>query len=90
MSKLIAAAKYRSFTAVIWSSSVNITSLLSLTAHWIDDAFVKVSAVLYAQAVEESHTGEHVAAQMERMLQNWEIPRDKVHMVTMQAIWLKP
>ena len=31
--------------------------------------------------MEESHTGEHIAAQMEWMLQNWEIPRDKVHIV---------
>ena len=81
VSKLIGTAKYISFTTDLWSSRVNITSLLSLTAHWIDDAFVKVSAVLHAQAVEESHTGEHVAAQMEQMLQNWEIPCDKVHIV---------
>ena len=57
VSKLIDAAKYISSTTDIWSSSDNITSLLRLTAHWIDDAFVKVSAVLHAQAVEESRTG---------------------------------
>ncbi|XP_065908971.1 zinc finger BED domain-containing protein 4-like [Dysidea avara] len=79
--KLIGTAKYISFTTDVWSSSVSIISLLSLTAHWVDDTFVKVSAVLHAQAVEESHTGEHIAAQMEWMLQNWEIPRDKVHIV---------
>jgi len=77
VSKLIGAAKYISFTTDVWSSSVNITSLLSLTATWINDAFVKVSAVLHAQAVEESHTGEHIAAQMEQMLQKWEIPHHK-------------
>jgi len=70
VSKLIGTAKYINLTTDIWSSSVNITSLLSLTAHWIDDAFVKVSAVLHVQAMEESRTGEHIATQMERMLQN--------------------
>ena len=79
--KLVGGAKYISFTTDIWSSSINITCLLSLTAHWIDDAFVKVSAVLHAQPIQEAHTGEYIAAQMESMLQNWEISRDKVHVV---------
>ena len=79
--KLIGGAKHISFTTDIWSSSVNTTCLLSLTAHWIDDEFVKGSAVLYAQPIQEAHTGEHIAAQMENMLQNWEIPRDKVHVI---------
>ena len=81
VSKLIGGAKHISFTTDIWSSSVNTTCLLSLTAHWIDDAFVKVSAVLHAQPVQEAHTGEHIAAQMENMLQNWKLARDKVHLV---------
>lgn len=81
VSKLIDEAKHISFTTDIWSSSVNTTSLLSLTAHWIDDAFVKISAVLHAQPVQEAHTGEHIAAQIENMLQNWKIARDKVHVV---------
>ena len=63
--------------------SVNTTCLLSLTAHWIDDAFVKVSAVLHAQPVQEAHTGEHIAAQMVNMLQSWEIAHDKVHVVAL-------
>ena len=49
--KLIGTAKYISFTTDVWSSSVSIISLLSLTAHWVDDTFVKVSAVLHAQTV---------------------------------------
>ena len=81
VSKLISGAKHISFTTDMWSSSVNITCLLSLTAHWIDDAFVKVSAVLHAQPVQEAHTGEHIAAQMVNMLQSWEIANDKVHVV---------
>ena len=81
VSKLVGGAKHISFTTDIWSSSINITCLLSLTAHWINDTFVKVSAVLHAQPIQEAHTGEYIAAQLENMLQNWEIPRDKVHIV---------
>ena len=81
VSKLISGAKHISFTTDMWSSSVNTTCLLSLTAHWIDDAFVKVSAVLHAQPVQEAHTGEHIATQMVNMLQSWEIAHDKVHVV---------
>ena len=39
------------------------------------------SAVLHAQLIQEAHTGEHIAARMENMHQNWEIPRDKVHVI---------
>ena len=81
VSKLISGAKHISFTTDMWSSSVNTTCLFSLTAHWIDDAFVKVSAVLHVQPVQEAHTGEHIAAQMVNMLQSWEIAHDKVHVV---------
>ena len=81
VSKLIGGAKRISFTTDIWSNSVNTTCLLSLTAHWINDEFAKGSAVLHAQPIQEAHTGEHIAAQMENMLQNWEIPRDKVHVI---------
>ena len=45
----------------IWSCSSNDTSLLSLTAHWIDNFFTKVSAVLHAQALEMANTGEYLA-----------------------------
>ena len=37
--------------------------------------------MLHAQPVQEAHIGEHIAAQMENMLQNWELDRDKVHLV---------
>ena len=49
-------------------------------AHWIDDTFAKISAVLHAQSVQEAHTGEHIAAKM-NILQNWEIACEKVHVV---------
>jgi len=36
-----------SFTTDIWSCSVNDASLLSLTAHWIDNSFEKQSTILH-------------------------------------------
>ena len=72
VSKLIGGAKHISFPMDLWSSSANTTGLLSLTAHWIDDVFMNVSAVLHAQPVQEAYSNEHNAARMENMLQNWE------------------
>jgi len=79
--KLVSGANCVSFTMDVWSSSVNNTCLLSLTAHWIDDGFVKVSSFLHAQPLREAHTGEHITAQMENMLHNWKISWKKVHVV---------
>lgn len=72
---------YVSFTTDAWSSSVNNTSLLSLTAHWIDSQFKKTSAVLNAQCLMETHTREYIAAQILRMLGKWDITLEQVHLV---------
>jgi len=52
-----AEGNYVSFTTDAWSSSVNDTSLLSLTAHWISSQFKRTSTVLNAQCLTEVHTG---------------------------------
>ena len=70
-----------SLTTDIWSCSSNDTSLLSLTAHWIDKSFTKVSAVLYVQALEMAHTGEYIAERISCMLESWGIPQECVHLV---------
>ena len=72
---------YVSFTTDAWSSSVNDTSLLSLTAHWIDSQFKRTSAILHAQCLTESHTGEYIAAQILTMLGKWDIALQRVHVV---------
>ncbi|XP_065892448.1 zinc finger BED domain-containing protein 4-like [Dysidea avara] len=70
-----------SFTTDIWSCSVNDTSLLSLTAHWINNSFEKQSAVLHAQSLEMAHTDEYIASCISTMLDKWDISRDLVHLV---------
>jgi len=72
---------YLSFTMDAWSSSVNDTALLSLTAHWIDSQFKRVSAVMNAQCLTEAHTGEYIAAQVLSLLGKWEIALERVHLV---------
>jgi len=77
----IARVSHFSFTTDAWSSSGGGCSLLSLTAHWLNEDFVKKSAVLHVQPLEESHTGEYLAQVYRKMLSGWEINQDQVHVV---------
>ena len=72
---------YVSFTSDAWSSNVNDTSLLSLTAHWIDSQFKRISVVLSAQCLTEAHTGQYIAAQFLIILKKWDISLERVHLV---------
>ena len=74
----IARVSHFSFTTDAWSSSGGGCSLLSLTAHWLAEDFVKKSAVLHVQPLEESHTGEYV---YRKMLSGCKINQDQVHVV---------
>ena len=51
--------EYYSFTTDVWSTNVASHSLLSLTGHWIDENFQKISAVLAVEELLGSHTGNH-------------------------------
>ena len=70
-----------SFTTDAWSRADGGASLLSLTAHWITDSFVRKSAVLQVLPLEESHTGQNLAEKYLEMLADWEIRLDQVHLV---------
>ena len=41
----------------IWSSDLNQTNMLSLTAQWIDENLEMTRAMLHAQEYPSSHTG---------------------------------
>ena len=53
--KLISAASQISFTTDTWSTPQCTDSLISLTAHWIDDEWCRHSAILHAQHMEGAY-----------------------------------
>ena len=79
--KKLEVMQYVSLTTDIWSSDVNSDSLLSVTAHWIDDNWQPLSAVLQAHSLEERHTGEYIALKISNIMSEWEIDTTKVHCV---------
>ena len=62
-----------SCTADIWSTVISSHSLISLTCHWITDAFERKFALLQAREFDESHTGQHIAEVLLSMLSSWTI-----------------
>jgi hypothetical protein len=82
VAKEIAGVRNMSFTTDIWSTAVNLHSLLSLTAHWINDSFERKSAVLNVKPFDGSHTGEYIAETFDAMFRSWQINKqDQVHLV---------
>ncbi|XP_072027833.1 zinc finger BED domain-containing protein 4-like [Amphiura filiformis] len=73
--------KFFSFTTDLWSSTVGHNALMSLTAHWITDDFTYRRGILNASSFEGSHTGAAIAAETERMLNQWEIEKEQVHTI---------
>lgn len=69
-----------SFTTDIWSSNVSPTSMLSLTAQWIDRDF-KLKVLLHAQEFTGSHTSLVISQAFTDMLDRWKIDRSRVHAV---------
>ena len=70
-----------SFTSDLWSTTVSVNSLMSLTAHWITENFVRKQAILHSQSFEGSHTGEQIQRKLQNMFTQWGIQNCQVHMV---------
>lgn len=71
-----------SFTTDIWTSDVCPMSLISLTVHWIDrDTHELCCAVLQVKKCRGSHNRATIAASITEMLNHWEIPLEKVHVI---------
>lgn len=79
--KEIKDVKSLSFTTDIWSSDVSPVSLLSLTAHWLDESFVPHSAMLNATNFRGSHTSAAIAASLKEMFDKWQILLSKIHVI---------
>ena len=72
---------YLSLTSDIWSTSLTNQSLISLTGHWIEDDFLRKSAVLQVKQLEGSHTGETICKSIESMIEYWKISKERIHLV---------
>ena len=81
VSKHVTGISHISFTTDIWSTDLSSCSLLSLTAHWLTHQFERKSAILHAQPFDGSHTGEAICQTILKMLQSWDLSKDKVHLV---------
>ena len=56
--------EYYSFTTDGWSTNVATHSLLSMTAHRVDQDFKKMSAVMSVKEIEGSHTGSAIGGKI--------------------------
>ena len=70
-----------SFTTDIWSSDVSPTSMLSLTAQWIDTEFNLQKFVLHSQEFRGSHTAAAISDAFAKMFDTWPIDPSKVHTI---------
>ena len=74
-------AKVLSFTSDLWSTTVSVNSLMSLTAHWLDGDFKQNHAVLHVQEFDGSHTGEAIKEKFLNMFEKWDISHEQIHIV---------
>ncbi|KAM4559372.1 zinc finger BED domain-containing protein 4 [Odontesthes bonariensis] len=72
---------YMSFTTDIWSSDVSPTSMLSLTAQWVDEDFQLKRVVLQCQEFKGSHSSVAISGAFNSMFERWGIDSTRVHAV---------
>jgi len=60
LAELLKDVPHFSLTTDIWSISLTNQSLISLTAYWIENSFIRKSAVLHVKRLEGSHSGENI------------------------------
>ena len=61
----------------IWSTEVSNDCLLSFTVYWLTDLFEKKEAVLHAQPLPGSHSGEVLCREYMAMLSNVTLKKRK-------------
>lgn len=70
-----------SFTTDIWSSDVSPTSMLSLTAQWIDSDFKLQNILLHSREFVGSHTAAAISDALSTMFDTWHIEKSNVHVI---------
>jgi len=72
-------AEHLSFTTDGWTTAQCTDSLLSITAHWIDNYWQQQSALIAACPVRGSHTPANISTLIKENLSKWQLSQDKVH-----------
>jgi len=70
---VIDSSGFMSFTTDTWTTSMSSDSLMSLTGHWIDDAWQRKSAILQTSHLPGSHTAQNIRQKFAEMLDNWSL-----------------
>ena len=81
LTELIKDVPFISLMTDIWSTSLTNESIISMTAHWVNESFNRLSAVLHAQKIEGSHSGIAICHMLEAMLDILNISKERVHLV---------
>lgn len=74
-------APFVSFTSDIWTSQHANEAFVSLSAHWIDPEFQRKNAGLHAKHFPGSHTGENIERMIRSMMVDWEIIKERQHIL---------
>ena len=81
LAELIKDVPFISLTTDIWSASLANDSLISMTAHWVNESFNRLSAVLHAQKIEGSHSCIAICHMLEAVLDTWNISKERIHLI---------
>jgi len=64
-----------------WTEVTTTKAFVGVSAHWIRNAWEHTFAVLNCEEFSGKHTGENMAAKFESVLNEWNIPKESVHVV---------
>ena len=74
----------QAITTDMWTS-VNNESYMGVTAHWLDEAFHSHNACLAVKPVLGSHTADFITAELNTVIDDWQLRRSSLHIVTDNA-----
>lgn len=71
-------ANHIALTSDIWTDSFNHIGFLGVTAHFINPQGYLTSTYLNCEPFESRHTGQEIANQLAKILDEWSIPKEKI------------
>jgi len=79
-------AAFISITTDTWTTPMSSESMISFTAHWLDNNWDWKSAILHCARITSSHTASNIAAVMQSMVESWQLA-DRLHVVLTPRTW---